>query len=145
MTFIAALELAKALGKGVWGFLRSIPWPVWLAAAVLVVGWRYGEHRYAAGVVDENARWVAAQVEADRKAKEAADKRAEESKSIATHTTEAAHEATVKTQTETAAAVAKVEYVTRTIKVPADCPVTLPGVVRDEGRAAVERARAARD
>ena len=39
----------KVAGKAVGGFLRAIPWPVWAVAAVLFVGWRYGEGRYDAG------------------------------------------------------------------------------------------------
>lgn len=136
---IAVVTAAKA----VWGFLRAIPWQAWLVAAVLFVGWRYGEHRYDAGVTAENGRWVAAQAKADADAKAAEEKRDKEAAAIDTSTTEAAHEATVETRTETATAVERVRYVTRTIEIPAGCPTALPDVVRDEGRAAVERARAA--
>ncbi|HEY1035525.1 MAG TPA: hypothetical protein VGE09_11150 [Pseudoxanthomonas sp.] len=132
-------------GKAVWGFLRAIPWQAWVVAAVLFVGWRYGEHRYDAGVAEENARWVDAQAKADRDAKAATAKRDKAADGVNTATTERAHQATVETRTETAAAVERVRYVTRTIEVPAGCPTALPDVVRDEGRAAVESARAARN
>lgn len=132
-----------AAAKGVWGFLRAIPWQAWAVAAVLLVGWRYGEHLYDAGVADENARWVAAQAKADADAKAAEQARDKAAESINTSTTDQAHEATVESRTETAAAVERVRYEIRTIEVPAGCPTALPARVRDEGRAAVERARTA--
>lgn len=139
---ISAAAVAGA-GKAAWGFLRRIPWQAWAVAAVLFVGWRYGEHRYAAGVATENTRWTEAQAEADRKAKAETDKRDKvASKTNDTAAAEGAA-ATTKTQVETAAAVERVKYVTRTIEVPSGCPVAVPDIVRDEGRAAVDRARAA--
>lgn len=139
MTWLAV----KAFFGGAWKFLRAVPWQAWLVAAVLLVGWRWGEHRYDAGVAAESARWVAAQAEADRQAKAAKEKRDRVATDVSAATTERAHEATTKTRTETAAAVERVKYETRTIVVPAACPTGLPAVVRDEGRAAVERARSA--
>lgn len=132
-----------AAAKDTWSFLRAIPWQAWAVAAVLLIGWRYGEHRYDAGVADENGRWLAAQAKADADAKAAGEKRAKDAAAINTSTTDRAHEATVETRTETAAAVERVRYETRTIEVPANCPTGLPERVRDEGRAAVDRARAA--
>lgn len=134
-----------AAAKGVWGFLRAIPWQAWAVAAVLLVGWRYGEHRYDAGVADENARWVDAQAEADRQAQAAAEKRDKDAAAIDTSATVAAHEATVETRTETATAVERVIHETRTIEVPADLDRPFPGSVQHELGAAVERARAAGD
>lgn len=130
-------------GKAVGGFLRAIPWQVYAVAALLAVGWLYGQHQYNAGVDAENARWTDAQADADAKAKAAEATRDTTATGINTAATERAHEATVETRTETAAAVERVKYVTRTIHVPVDCPVDLPDSVRDEGRAAVERAQAA--
>lgn len=132
-----------AAGKAAWGFLRAIPWQAWVVAAVLLIGWRYGEHRYDAGVAAENKRWVDAQAKADADAKAAAEKRDKDAGAINTSTTERAHEASVETRTETASAVERVRYETRTIEVPANCPVGLPDRVLDEGRAAVDRARTA--
>lgn len=132
-----------AAAKGAWAFLRAIPWQAWAVAAVLLIGWRYGEHRYDSGVADERASWVAAQAKADAEAKAAAAKQAQDAAAINNSTTDRAHEATVETRTETAAAVERVRYETRTIEVPANCPTGLPDRVRDEGRAAVDRARAA--
>ena len=143
MTFAAAWALAKAFGKGAWGILRAIPWQAWLVAALLLAGWRYGEHRAEQATTACDARWEAAQAEADRQAEEAAAQRDAAASAVNTATTERAHEATIETRTETATAVERVRYETRTIEVPANCPVGLPVRVRDEGRAAVDRARAA--
>lgn len=132
-----------AVAKGVWGFLRAVPWQAWAVAAVLLVGWRYGEHRYDAGVADENARWLTAQARADAYAKAAEEARDKVAEEINTSTSDQAHEATVDTRTDTATAVERVRYEIRTIEVPAGCPTDLPAGVRDEGRAAVDRARAA--
>lgn len=145
MTFAAALALAKAFGNGAWGILRAIPWQAWLVAALLLAGWRYGEHRAEQATAACDARWEVAQAEADRKAEEATAKRDATASAVNTDTTERAHEATVETRTETAAAVERVIYETRTIEVPVGCPTALPVRVRNEGRAAVERARAAGD
>lgn len=134
-----------AFAKGAWSFLRAIPWQAWAVAAVLLIGWRYGEHRYDAGVADEKARWVAAQVKADAEAKAAEEARDKAAESINADTSQQAHEAAVESRTETATAVERVRYEIRTIEVPAGCPTALPDRVRDEGRAAVERARAAAD
>lgn len=30
--------------KAAWGFLRSLPWWVWLVLALAIAGWRWGEH-----------------------------------------------------------------------------------------------------
>ena len=134
---------AIALAKGALGFLRAIPWQVWAVAAVLGAGWYYGEVRYDAGVAAEKARWTKAQADADRQARAATEARDKAAEGVNSATTERAHEATVATRTETAAAVERVRYVTHTIEVPADCPVGLPDRVLEEGRAAVDRARAA--
>lgn len=135
----------KVFLGGAWNFLRAIPWQVWTVAALVIAIWCYGDNRFEAGVADERARWNASQAEADRKAAEDTAKRDAAAEEVNATTTERAHEATVETRTETAAAVERVRYVTRTIEVPANCPTGLPDVVRDEGRAAVERARAAGD
>lgn len=134
-----------AAAKGAWSFLRAIPWQAWAVAAVLLIGWRYGEHRYDAGVAAENGRWMAAQAKADADAKAAAEKQAADAAAINTSTTDRAYEATVETRTETAAAVERVKHIVRTIEVPAGCPTQLPVEVSEEGRRAVERARRAGD
>lgn len=54
MSWLVAL---KALLGGLWRFLRGVPWQAWLVVALLLVGWRYGEHRYAAGKADVQAKW----------------------------------------------------------------------------------------
>jgi hypothetical protein len=59
---------------------RAVPWPVWLALAVLLTGWIYGNHRYAEGTQAERARWEAraaiAKAEADAATITAAETRA---------------------------------------------------------------------
>lgn len=39
----------KAAGGAVWRFLRSVPWWVWLVAAVMLAAFLYGEARFRAG------------------------------------------------------------------------------------------------
>lgn len=134
----AALAVLSAIWKG----LRAIPWQVYAVAALAIAVWAYGHHQYSAGVADENARWTAAQAAADRQAKADEAKRntiAASTEAVATHQ---AQQHSADTRNTTATAVQRVQYVTRTIRVPADCPA-LPDSVRDEGRAAVERANAA--
>lgn len=135
---MSALALLSAIRKG----LGKVPWQVWAVAALAAAFWLYGHHQYTAGVADENARWTAAQAKADQDARAAQAKRDASSADIAAATTQRAQAATTQTRQETAAAVEKVKYVTRTIRIPADCPA-LPDSVRAEGRAAVERANAA--
>jgi len=134
-----------ALLNGLWALLRRLPWQVWAAAALVAAFWWWGGHRYNAGVAAERARWEAAQAEADRKAREAEAKRDAAAAAVNDKAAARASEAATEVRTETAAAVERVRYVTRTIDVPADCPAGLPDLVRDEGRAAVARARAAGD
>lgn len=123
--------------------LRMIPWQLYAIVALLMAGWLYGAHQYRAGVAAERARWTAAQAAADAKARAADDARDKTSGVLSVAASQRAHDAVTETRTETAAAVERVRYVTRTIEVPAACPVGLPASVRDEGRAAVERANAA--
>lgn len=139
------MSLAALAGGAriVGGWLKAVPWQVWAALALLLVGWRYGEMRADQRERDVRAEYAAAQAEADRKFAEQARRLADASRRIADATGRLASTASTDTRTETAAAVEKVRYVTRQIVVPAGCPVGLPDVVRDEGRAAVERARAA--
>ena len=54
-----ALYAAKAFG-----FLRSLPWQLWLVVAVLATGWFWGNHRYHEGVEDTQARYAAAAAKA---------------------------------------------------------------------------------
>jgi hypothetical protein len=133
---------ALLAGK-VWGWLRAIPWQAWAIIAVLALWWWDRSGEYDRGREVERGQWEAAQRAADHAAEVAAKSRAEKSASIAQDAKQAAADAVTDARTETAKAVERVRYETRTIHVPADCPVTLPDSVRDEGRKAVERARAA--
>lgn len=132
-----------ALGKGLWKFITAVPWWAWLALLLALAWWYDRGAQYDAGVHDENARWVAAQAEADRKAREAEQKRDQESARIDQQSDERARDATVETRTETAAAVETIRYEIRTVEVPAACNRPLPGVVRDDLAAAVRAANAA--
>ena len=134
---------AIAFARAAWKFLGAIPWQAWAVAALLFAVWRYGVHSYEAGVADENARWVAAQSESDRELRTATARRDKAAEGVNAATTGRAHQATVETRTETAVATERARNEMRTVYIPADCPTGLPDSVRDEGRAAVERARAA--
>jgi hypothetical protein len=61
-----ALYAAKAFG-----FLRSLPWQLWLVVAVLATGWFWGNHRYNEGVEDAEARYAAAAAKAVVQARDA--------------------------------------------------------------------------
>ena len=126
-----------------WKFLRGIPWQVWAVAALLVAAWYYGHLRYNAGEAACNAKWEAAQDEANRKSIAAELKRDKTAASTNEQAAGKAAEASASTRTETASAVERVANEARTIVVPANCPTTLPVGVRAEIRAAVARARAA--
>lgn len=119
---------------------------VWVCLALIIAALAaikvYGHEQYKQGAADDNAKWVAAQAKADRQAKADQDKRDATAAQIAVDTSAHAQSGIKQIQQQTAKAVEKVKYVTRTIRTPADCPA-LPASVSDEGRAAVERANAA--
>ncbi len=139
------IPLAMAgVAKGAWRVLRAVPWWGWLALA-LAGAWLWDRSsQYDAGVAAENARWVEAQREADRKAKEQQDKRDQDAAKIANQSDGRAKDAVVETRTETAAAVERVRYETRVIEVPASCDRPVPVSVRDEFAKAIATANAAR-
>lgn len=134
--------LAKSLAKGAWKFLRAIPWQAWLFLAFVAAAWWYGEQRYAAGEADVRKEWAEAIARGKKRHNDLVAQRDAATKQVNSVTNWDAQNATVETRTETAAAVERVKYEVRTIKVPANCPTGLPDSVRNEGRAAVERARA---
>lgn len=140
-----AMSIATLTGGAriVGGWLKAVPWQAWVALALLILAWRYGDFVADAREREVRAEYAAVQAEADRKFAEHAQRMASAARRIADASVRLAAAASTDTRTETAAAVEKVRYVTRQIVVPAGCPVGLPDVVRDEGRAAVERARAA--
>lgn len=128
--------------KAIFGALRAIPWWAWVVFALIGAAYWYGERRYDAGQAAERAMWEDAQALAEKEAKADEEARDRASKAVSDESANAAQDAVVETRDETASAVERVRYVTRKIVVPADCP-GLPDSVSDEGRAAVERARAA--
>jgi hypothetical protein len=133
----------RAFFGGVFGFLRLIPWQVWLAAAVLVAAWWWGERRHDEGVAEERLAWTDAQrkenleVAVDRAVRAAfadvINAKASRDAQAVQHTT----------RDETLAALGRIENAIADFFVPIGCPVNPPERVRAEGRAAVERARAA--
>lgn len=139
MTWLAV----RALFGTIWGFLKSIPWPVWAFISVVVFAMWYGERRYDAGVAAEQTRWEAAQALADATAHAKAQQDAGTSAGITDGSQKRTTDAVVDTRTQTATAVERVRHATRTIIVPADCPTGLPDGVSREGREAIERANAA--
>lgn len=110
-----------------------------LAALLALAAWRIDANAYQRGQDACNARVAAAVAEA-RSDEVDRDRAAD---TIATDTREEAQAAQRTTQQETTQAVEVIRYVTHTIEVPVGCPVGLPDRVRDEGREAVRRARAA--
>ena len=138
------LAIRAMLGTA-WGFLKSIPWQVWLFAGVVGMAWLYGERRADWRETEVREEYAALEAAAnDAQAKQAA-KGAETSKTITAATDKRTTAAVVDTRTKTATAVERVRHETRTIVVPADCAavVRLPDIVQSEGRQAVERANAA--
>lgn len=129
---------------GVWGFLRSIPWQVWLFAAVVAAALWYGENRADAREAEVRDEYAARHAAADEAARVAKIERDRKAKSASEKASKAAAQASTETRVTTATAAERVRYVTRTIEVPAECAdaVHLPDSVRSEGRAAVARARA---
>ena len=138
------LAIRAMLGTA-WGFLRSIPWEVWLFVALVALALWYGENRADSRESEVREEFAARDAAADHAAKVAEAERDRKAATIATDTSKAAAGATTETRVTTATAAERVRYETRTIVVPADCAdaVRLPELVRYEGQQAVQRARAA--
>jgi len=125
--------------------------PLWAKALILVgiyaagyFGWQYmradiWQEGYDARTIEYTLAVANAQIAAD-KARIVRDTTAE---TITDTTRTEAQAAVVEQQQTTTAAVERVRTVIKTVQVPADCPVTLPPEVQDEGRRAVERANGA--
>lgn len=69
--------------RGAWGFLRSIPWQVWLFAAVVAAALWYGENRADARESEVRAEYEATLAEANAANRAEEDRQAEEIASIA--------------------------------------------------------------
>jgi hypothetical protein len=132
--------------RGAWGWVKAVPWWVWVIAAVVFLWQVDRDMQYRKGVAFERDRWETAQRAADAAAAAVAAQRAETAQTIATETAADAAKATTETRTQTAVAVERVNHAMRSAPAPpAGCPEPglLPDIVQYEGRQAVERARAA--
>ena len=137
--------VAETIVRAIWGFLKSIPWPVWAFVIGVCLAMWYGEQRADAREESVREEYNALEAAAnDAQAKQAA-KDAETAKTITADTDKRTTAVVVDTRTKTATAVERVRHETRTIVVPADCAtaVLLPASVQSEGREAIERANAA--
>lgn len=61
-----ALYAGKALA-----FLKNVPWQLYAAAAILIVAWAWGNHRYGEGVDDTEAKYAEIARQAAEKARKA--------------------------------------------------------------------------
>jgi hypothetical protein len=138
---------AAVLGfaKGAWGFLRAIPWQVYAIAALLALGWWWGERRHSEGVAETNQAWTDAQRAEDLRVAVDRAVRAAFASAINAKWQDSGHAAQLETRETTDAALRRIEHAIAEIELPPGCPSGLPASVRAEGRAAVERARAAGD
>lgn len=132
-------RVAKVVGK----FLKAVPLWVWLVLVVAGAWWWDRGNQYDAGVAAAEAQCALDNATADAEAKAAESARDKEGQGIDKASDDRAADAVLDTRTTTAKAVETIRYEIRTIEIPAGCPTALPDRVRDEGRAAVERARSA--
>lgn len=145
-----SLALVALLQKA-WGwlvaFVKAVPWQVWVGIGACVLVFLYGRQQYADGQMTERAKWQAWVAEQERVDAELVAAQKLAAAQIAADTQAKGQQASTDTRTETAAAVERIRYVTRTIEVPAECraAVQLPDGVRDELAQAAARTRAAGD
>lgn len=57
--------------RALWGFLKSVPWPVYAALAIVATAILWGNHRYSEGYDDRTAEYEAAAAEALAQARKA--------------------------------------------------------------------------
>lgn len=127
--------------RDAWGFLKSVPWQVWAFAAVVALAMWYGHRREQSGYERAVDECIAAHRATDAAIAAIEIAKLEQSEKAAQEASTKAQEATTDTRVKTATAVERVKNETARIDTTA-CPA-LPERVRDEGRQAVERARAA--
>lgn len=145
-----SLALVALLQKA-WGwlvaFVKAVPWQVWVGIGVCVLVFLYGRQQYTDGQLTERAKWQAWLDEQQRLEAELVAAQKLAAAEIAADTAAKGQKASADTRTETAAAVERIRYVTRTIEVPAECraAVQLPDSVRAELAQATARTRAAGD
>jgi hypothetical protein len=135
------LLAARALFGTALGWVRAIPWQVWAFAAVVALAMWHGHRRERAGYERAIAECITAQRAADAALAAIEIDRLAKAEATAQEAQTKAQEATTGTRVETAKAVERVKHETARIDT-SNC-TALPDRVRDEGRQAVERARAA--
>lgn len=124
-------------------FLRRVPWQAWALLALLAgVAW-FSHSRYQSGYEAARAECESAASAALADAVERARQDAETARQVGIDTGREAARLQADIAASTATSVERIRYVTRTIEVPAGCPVGLPDGVRVELHAAADRARAA--
>lgn len=128
-----------------------MPIPLWVKALIFAgivaagyFGWQYiradiRQEGYEARTIEYTVAVANAQIAAD-KARIVRDTTGE---TITDTTRTEAQAAVTEQQQTTAAASERVRTIIKTVQVPADCPVSLPPEIQDEGRKAVERANGA--
>lgn len=127
--------------RGLWKILRGIPWQAWVAVALALVVWRYGEARYDAGVADCREAVAAADAKASEAAR-AEERRQSDASAAATRAKdERLNEKLPAIKNRTHEATERIRIVYRDRPVPAECK--RPDGVREELEAARRRANAA--
>lgn len=141
------LALARTAWAWLVDLLKAVPWQVWVGIGVALIVFLYGRQQYVDGQLTERAKWQAWVAEQERVDAELVAAQKLAAAQIAADTQAKGQQASTDTRTETAAAVERIRYVTRTVQVPAECraAVQLPDGVRDELAQAAARTRTAGD
>lgn len=144
---LSLVMLAQKAWGWLLGVLKAVPWQVWVGIGVTLIVFLYGRQQYVDGQMTERAKWQAWVAEQERLEAELVAAQKLAAAQIAADTQAKGQQASTDTRTETAAAVERIRYVTRTVQVPAECraAVQLPDGVRDELAQAAARTRAAGD
>lgn len=144
LTLIMLLQKAWA---SLLGFVKDVPWQIWALIAAFIGVVIFGNLQFKAGEAAERAKWQAWLDEQQRLEAELVAAQKLAAAEIAADTAAKGQKASADTRTETAEAVERIRYVTRTIEVPAECraAVQLPDGVRAELAQAAARTRAAGD
>lgn len=135
------MSLFSLVLRRLWKILRGIPWQAWVAVALALVVWRYGEARYDAGVAACRAAVAAAAAKASDAAR-AEERRQSDASAAATQAKdERLNEKLPAIENRTHEAAERIRIAYRDRPVPAECK--RPDRVREELEAARRRANAA--